>query len=340
MNELQLVSAVVHRVGNKADGDGVFLSERPLELDETLRTVLGEYFTASFKSEEFFTFFHEDGLEANPVFAAATAIFDDPDQLYAKSRELAGFLYEKSEHPNIKNGEFYTVFFEGSLGGESTQVLGLFKSETKDTFLKVNPSMDGLELRCEQGVSVKKIDKGCLVFNRNREDGYALSIVDNSNRSEAVFWIDDFLHARQRRDSYSNTQDVLTMCKNYVVKELPKQFEVTKADQADFLNKSVEFFRQNERFNMQQFADEVIQQRDIIESFDEYSTNFQKDRGIDIDDNFAISESAFKKQQRGLKSVIKLDKNFHIYVHGNRNLIEQGEDAKGKFYKVYYQEES
>ena len=33
------------------------------------------------------------------------------------------------------------------------------------------------------------------------------------------------------------------------------------------------------------------------------------------------------------------DCNFHIYVHGNRNLLEQGEDEKGKFYKVYYQEE-
>ena len=35
----------------------------------------------------------------------------------------------------------------------------------------------------------------------------------------------------------------------------------------------------------------------------------------------------------------QLDRNFHIYVHGNRNLLEQGEDEKGKFYKVYYQEE-
>lgn len=32
--------------------------------------------------------------------------------------------------------------------------------------------------------------------------------------------------------------------------------------------------------------------------------------------------------------------NFHIYVHGNRQLIEQGADEKGKYYKVYYQEES
>lgn len=38
--------------------------------------------------------------------------------------------------------------------------------------------------------------------------------------------------------------------------------------------------------------------------------------------------------------MIKLDKNFHIYVHAHRDLIEQGVDEKGKFYKVYYHEES
>ena len=58
-----------------------------------------------------------------------------------------------------------------------------------------------------------------------------------------------------------------------------------------------------------------------------------------IEDEFGISDSAVKKQARSYKSVIKLDRNFHIYVHGNRNLLEQGEDEKGKFYKVYYEEE-
>jgi len=60
-----------------------------------------------------------------------------------------------------------------------------------------------------------------------------------------------------------------------------------------------------------------------------------------ISDNFVISESAVKKQARSIKSIIKLDKNFHIYVHGHRELIEQGVDEAGrKFYKIYYSEES
>ena len=64
-----------------------------------------------------------------------------------------------------------------------------------------------------------------------------------------------------------------------------------------------------------------------------------QEEGIKDSDSFYISDKAVKKQARSFKSVIKLDKNFHIYVHGNRSLIEQGEDEKGRFYKVYYNEE-
>lgn len=82
----------------------------------------------------------------------------------------------------------------------------------------------------------------------------------------------------------------------------------------------------------------IIGQPDIVNSFNQFKSSFQQDYDVEIADNFAISESAVKKQARSLKSVIKLNKNFHIYLHGDRELIEQGEDKKGKFYKVYYHE--
>lgn len=92
---------------------------------------------------------------------------------------------------------------------------------------------------------------------------------------------------------------------------------------------------------MAEFASEVIEQPDLIKSFNQYKSDFQKEREIQISDNFTISESAVKKQARSIKSIIKLDKNFHIYVHGSRELIEQGVDENGrKFYKIFYKEES
>ncbi len=60
-----------------------------------------------------------------------------------------------------------------------------------------------------------------------------------------------------------------------------------------------------------------------------------------IKDSFEISVQAVKKQTRIFKSVLKLDKNFHIYIHGNNELIEHGIEKDGrKFYKIYFENES
>ncbi|MBO4549852.1 MAG: nucleoid-associated protein, partial [Bacteroidaceae bacterium] len=100
------------------------------------------------------------------------------------------------------------------------------------------------------------------------------------------------------------------------------------------------FFKQNDSFDMDDFARDVIGQPEVIDSFRQYKEQYEEQYDVQLPDSFGISEGAVKKQARAYKSVIKLDKNFHIYVHGDRKLIEQGEDEKGKFYKVYYNEES
>ena len=68
---------------------------------------------------------------------------------------------------------------------------------------------------------------------------------------------------------------------------------------------------------------------------------YRENKQIELNNQFDISAKAVKKQARAFKSVLKLDKNFHIYIHGDRNMIEQGIDNDGrKFYKIYYQEEN
>jgi hypothetical protein len=48
-----------------------------------------------------------------------------------------------------------------------------------------------------------------------------------------------------------------------------------------------------------------------------------------------------KSQARVFKSVLKLDKDFHIYIHGDRNKIERGvdPDTGRKYYKIWYDQE-
>ena len=339
--EPNLEKIAIHYAGNKVHDEGIRFSKSTLNTNVSVTSILTDYFLSPFKSQEYFNFYHDSGLDLNEVFVFASRIFDDPANLLDQSVNLAKHLYEKSTHPNIKGGEFYTVYFTDCLiDGESVDVVGLFKSENKDTFLKVCQASDGYLVESEEGININKLDKGCLIFNTEKEKGYIVAVVDNTGKgADAHYWIDDFLHVQQRKDEYYNTQNLLSMCKNFVTKELPSRFDVSKADQVDLLNKSVKFFKEKDSFDMNEFANEVMGQPEIIDSFNQYKSTFQKEREIDIADNFNINDSAVKKQARMFKSIIKLDKNFHIYIHGNRDLIEQGSDAKGKYYKVYYKEE-
>lgn len=332
----------VHKVGVKGNQELIKLSNENLNISKEISNLLVEYFIKPFKTKEYYSFFHDSDLRMNEVYSYVSLIFENEASLHEQSKNIAKHLYDKSTHPNIKAGEFYTVLFKDcNLDGEIVDAVGLFKSENKDTFLKVHSVDNEFEIESDEGVNINKLDKGCLIFNTEQEDGYVISIVDNTNKSaEARYWFDDFLHVNQRNDEYYKTQNALTMCKNFITQELPEQFESTKVDQADFLNKSVSFFKDNDTFNVDDFANKVIEQPEIIDSFNKYKTDFQEDYKIEIADNFDISNAAVKKQSRGFKSIIKLDKNFHIYVHGNREMIEQGVDEKGrKYYKIYYNEE-
>ena len=338
-SEISSLKAVtLHVVGNKSVDDGFRLSETTLVLNDNIKGLLVNYFLASFSSEEYFQLYHDSGIEYNVVYGAASQIFDKPETLYEQSVNLAKHLYDQSTHPKIKGGEFYTVYFKDCIvDGDTVDAVGLFKSENKDTFLKVLHEGGNFNLESEQGINIKKLDKGCLIFNKERENGYVVAVVDNTNKGiEAQYWIDDFLHVRQRKDEFANTQNVMAMAKNFVTKELPKEFEVSKADQIDLLNKSLQFFKEKDTFDMEEFANEVIEQPEVIESFHNFKRNYESENDISIDDSFTISNYAFKKQQRSYKRVINLDKKIQIIINGNRDQVEQGEDEKGKFYKVYY----
>ena len=328
----------IHFVGNKSIDDGVILSKSNLVVDDDIDNLLVKYFLAPFTSDEYFQLYHDSGIEYNVVNGAVSQIFDDPETLYDQSVNLAKHLYDQSAHPKIKGGEFYTVYFKDCIvDGDTVDAIGLFKSENKDTFLKVLREDGNFNLESEQGINIKKLDKGCLIFNKERENGYVVAVVDNTNKGiEAQYWIDDFLHIRQRKDEYANTQNVMAMAKNFVTKELPKEFEVSKADQIDLLNKSLKFFKEKDTFDIEDFANEVIEQPEVIESFHSFRRNYESENDITIDDTFAISNHAFKKQQRSYKRIINLDKKIQIIINGNRQNVEQGEDERGKFYKVYY----
>lgn len=346
-SEAAISRVSAHQIGNKGADEKLFLSRAPLDIEAAqLKEVLMHYFLSHFKVPEFYKFtFSDEDLTLNPVYNYVGKIFDnkDPQAFHHATVRLAQHLYNCSDHPNIKAGDFYVAQFSHlEFQGESVEAIGLFKAENKDAFLKLQYTDEQLQLSCDNGINIHKMDKACLIFKTEREDGYRACIIDQRNKSmEAQYWKDRFLYLKPCSDDFHATKNFMSLAKNYVAERLPEEFEVTGADRADYLNRSMDYFSKNERFDTEHFEKEVLQHDTLIDSFQKYRTDFEEEQDLNLDAQFTISAPAFKKQKRIFKSVLKLDKNFHIYIHGNRELIEHGVDDKGrKFYKIYYSEES
>jgi len=333
---------IIHGIGNKSNGNGIQFSNKTSEFGE-IESYFIEQVQKAFKFEEFFQLYFTYDINLNPVYHFIDNLFNENNNFIDVSQAIAKHLYNQSTHSKIKDGELYIVYLKDcTVDGVITDAIGMFKSETKDTFIKAYPNDESYKIECEKGININKLDKGCLIFNLEKENGYMVSVVDNTNKgAEAKYWTDDFLHVKPRKDEYHNTQNVMSLCKNFIKEGLPEELDISKADQVDFLNKAVEYFKKNEDFDMSDFKKVVMRKPEVAESFDQYKSESEFARELAVLDRFSISEAAVKKQARALKSVIKLDKNFHIYVHGDRDMIEQGTDEEGrKYYKIYYTEES
>jgi hypothetical protein len=340
----RLRKLIIHKVGNKLLEESVLLSDELTNIDDQLlQDVLTSYFLSPFKEPVYYHFHHVSSLELNEIHTIASALFKSTKGFVKKSKDIANILYEYSNHPKIRSGEVYIAFFdECVINNETTEAIGIFKSENRETFLKVFEENSHFEVSHDQGISVKKPDKACLIFNIKGDEGFRVCIIDSqSSGGEAQYWKDEFLKLKPVADNYFQTQNYLSLAKDFVTGRLDDEFEVSKADQIDYLNRSINYFKKNEQFNEQEFANDVFEHKEVITSFKKYKNDFQNEHDLRVVSEFEISAQAVKRQSRIFKSVLKLDRNFHIYIHGDRELIEKGVDPDGrKYYKIYYKDEN
>jgi hypothetical protein len=345
--QASLSHPTIHKVGNKLLDEQLSLSEHSLKIDdEVLDNLLMNYFLKPFeKVNEMYRFDHPTGdLNLNEVYHFADLIFNDQDTFHENSRQIAKHLYDISNHPKIKSGELYLCYFTGlQIERELSDAIGIFKSESKEPYLKVIQKSNEFEINYEQeAINIKKLDKGCLIFNTEKEAGYKVAVIDQTNSTDAAYWIDDFLKLKTRNNNYTQTNTVLKVYKDFVTNKIDEEFEISKTDKIDLLNRSIKYFKEKEHFDLDEFSNEVLAHEPGIESFKRFKKNYEDEFETEIGDSFLISDTAVKKQARVFKSVLKLDKNFHIYIHGNKELIEKGydEEMKMSYYKVYFREEN
>lgn len=332
----------VHFVGNKQKQEKLRLTEHTFQLnEESLENLLKKYFTQPFRGDQAFCFSDEKGA----IATCTRKIFESPAEFHAQSCEMAQWLYECATHARIKSGEFYVAYFTNViLEEEVVEAIGIFKSEDKVPFLKVYPKGNEAQIHADEGINIHKLDKGCIVLNTHADKGYQCYMIDASGRiHEAMYWKTDFLNLKHVDTSYFATARYMELMKSFSDDVLSFENNVPRENQLQFLRKSADYFNEKQAFDMEEFKQEVIIEPELNETFMEYKQAFEEENALPVMDKFQISSKAVEKNtNRFFRSVIKLDKNFHVYVHGNANFIERGfdKDSGLNFYKLYYKEES
>jgi len=341
--QIEIENLITHHIGNRLRDEKVELSIKESIIDNDTKNLLLQYFLSSFRMEEWFSFYHPLKIEMNEVYSIVNELFLNPSDFIKSSQSLSKLLYEQSVHPKIKEGELNIVYFSKVIfKDEIVDAIGIFKSEKDIPFIQMRNKKTNFSINHEFGFELTSMDKGCIILNAEKEDGYRVVIIDKLNKSiEAQYWKDNFLKVSPIKDEYHHTNQFLGITKQFVTKQLITDSNISKADQIALLNLSVDYFKSHESFDREEFEEKVFTDSKMIQSFRQFDDNYRKDNDIELAYKFEISSQAVTKQSRIFKRVLKLDRNFHIYIHGNKDLIEQGIDEQGrKYYKIYYEEES
>ncbi len=336
----------IHRVGNKSRNEAIFLSEQPYTLTDEITPLLKEYFFKPFrdKEENYFQFAHDVHLDYHDMYNMATEIFANPGQVHEVSKKITKHLFEQSNHPHIKNGEVYVCYFTNvSIDNNVVDAVGIFKSEIKTDFLQFEEKGSNLEMILQQGINLNKLDKGCLIFNYKKEEGYKILTID-SNRYDARYWLEHFLSVDAFQDETFMTKKYLKFCQDFA-KEVVLPAE-DKKQEVMFMNRAVNHFAKNDEFEETKFLNEVLDNPDLIPEFKNYKVEKAPKYSIEDVTSFPIANSAVTDARKKMKNTINLDTNIQIKLdfinpESAEKFVEKGWDEEKQmyYYLVYFNKE-
>lgn len=339
-------SLSVHAIGNKSRNETPFYSEEAYRLKDELLPLLKEYFFKPFrdKEENYFQFAHDVHLDYHDMYNLAGELFDNPENAHEISVKIARHLYEQSNHPHIKNGELYVAHMTHlSIDNNPVDAIGIFKSEIKTDFLQFKENGSNLELILQQGVNLGKIDKGVIIFNYKREEGYKVLSIDN-NRYDARYWLEHFLAVDAFQDEHYQTKKYMKFVQDFA-KEVVLPAE-DKKEEVMFLNRSANYFAKNENFEETNFLNEVLDNPDLIPEFKNFKVEKAPKYSIEDLTSFQISNSAANDARKKFKNVIKLDTGITMKLdfvnpESAEKFLEKGYDAEKQmyYYLAYFNKE-
>lgn len=345
-SQARIKHIIIHEIGNKIRNEKLFLSSCLQNIDDNLEETLLYYFLKSFlTNQELLNFYHNSDLNLNEVYSYSKNIFleDNEMSFIENSKNIAKHLYEFTLHPKITRGELIVVeITDIKFNNQLVNLIGIFKSENKESFLKVIRNTDNINLQGEKGINISKIEKGCLVFNSNINDGFTVLNIDNMNQS-TEYWTKKFLNIRPVKNSSHKTKEMIKICKVFSDEILSSKYN--SEVEFSFNNNYINYFEDNESYEINSFVETIFKNDDIKKEFFNFHERNKESFDINFFDSFAISHTDIKKEKKKINNVIKLDTNLELKVllnkeDGTKNIEKGYDEEKGmSYYKIYFNEE-
>ncbi len=333
INVKYIKMATIQVVGNKSRGEGLSAALSLADVSES-SDFLTKLIEKSFMMEDLKCFSYIESVDLNPVYQFTSKIFDDKESFLKQSVNMATYLYDQSVHPNIRSGELYVLLLECEFKKNAVEAIAILKSEKKDPFLATDNDGREISVRTIYGTGLKGLDKGCLILNVDKENGYVVGTVDNTNNgSDAQYWTDCFLHVTDCDDDYHQTVKLMDMCKGF----MKQQDGISNIERAIAAKKTADVFATGDTIQVDALADMICQDEKQKREFAAYRELFEKHNGGFAEEVNVVKKAAIRKPVTKM-TTLRLGSDFEVKVLNSSAHIEKGEEKGKKYYKLYFQE--
>ena len=174
-------------------------------------------------------------------------------------------------------------------------------------------------------------------------EGNVIFSADNNNY-DAQYWTDHFLNIKYADDMNNHTHNYLDLCKEFSTDVLKSSYG--EQERNIFLAKTIDYFKDNETINVENFKEEVFEEEKHIQMFEDYKKDYEKELNVVLRNQFDLAEAVVNKEKKKIKTDIKLDTHIQIKLDidapdAASEHLEKGYDEEKKmfYYKVFFNEE-
>lgn len=280
--------------------------------------------------------------KSNAIKDTIHDFFNHNGALSSLMTSLSNRLTRCSSHHLIKKGELMGVHLKDILiDDELVDGLVIAKMDVNAEVIQIEHEPEASIMNLIKGALLGKLDKACLILDMDEDEGYSIYLSSAAGKTEAKYWKDEFLCISPKEMGFAPTEQYLDLAQSFIKEQIYQEPSTNHVEKHGVLFDAGEFFKKNQQYNDHDWKKEVLGEKpERVEAWEQHKADYSRNTGNPLPDSFGISNLAVKQHSKYFKSVLKLDKNFHVYVHGDRSKIVHGVDDDGrKFYKLYYEEE-